>query len=287
MSARDTLLEIVRQWTSRNGGAPETPEAVVEASESELLRAWAAKVREVGAAKGWSVWAAAFMDPDVPFVDTDMPSTETIVAELRRLDRADALERFADEINALGDDHELGPGWGDAADRARSKAASLRREKDTSGGHQPAEGESTPEAGSQDTGTTFAKWLRDARIASGLSQQRIADAVTEQGLRFLQTTIAKIERGSRPMRLDEAVVLTQLFGTTLDAVLNLREGSRISFGSREAARRASLLAHIRDQIDAELKGAAPADEPSRAINELCRWAADAPAHDTDSEGTSQ
>ncbi|MGW1783886.1 hypothetical protein ACWCQQ_32940 [Streptomyces sp. NPDC002143] len=41
------------------------------------------KIREVGTAKGWSVWAAACMDPDVEFVDTGMPSTETIVAEQR------------------------------------------------------------------------------------------------------------------------------------------------------------------------------------------------------------
>ncbi|MGW3197152.1 hypothetical protein ACWDBD_21685 [Streptomyces sp. NPDC001118] len=33
------------------------------------------KIREVGTAKGWSVWAAAYLDPDVEFVDTGMHST--------------------------------------------------------------------------------------------------------------------------------------------------------------------------------------------------------------------
>lgn len=38
MSTRDTLTGIVRQWTERNGGAPETPEAVVDAYRAEVLR---------------------------------------------------------------------------------------------------------------------------------------------------------------------------------------------------------------------------------------------------------
>ncbi|MFE9127045.1 hypothetical protein ACFYOF_16770 [Streptomyces sp. NPDC007148] len=39
MTVRDTLIEIVRQWTERNDGAPETPEAVVDAFRAEVLAA--------------------------------------------------------------------------------------------------------------------------------------------------------------------------------------------------------------------------------------------------------
>lgn len=66
-------------------------EELIKAVIDDVLRGWAAKIREVGEAKGWSTWAAAFIDPDTEFVDTGMPATETIVAELRRLDRAAAL----------------------------------------------------------------------------------------------------------------------------------------------------------------------------------------------------
>ncbi|MDX2545885.1 hypothetical protein ACOT81_38135 [Streptomyces sp. WI04-05B] len=84
MSARDTRIRVLRQWAERHDAAPpHTPEALVAASDAELLREWSVKIREVGAAKGWSVWAAAGMDPDVEFVGTGMPSTETVVAELR------------------------------------------------------------------------------------------------------------------------------------------------------------------------------------------------------------
>ncbi|GGJ52055.1 hypothetical protein GCM10010121_073700 [Streptomyces brasiliensis] len=59
--------------------------------------------RAVGTAKGWSTWAAAYIDPSVPFVDTDMPATETIVAGLRRLDRVAVLREAADLVYAMAD----------------------------------------------------------------------------------------------------------------------------------------------------------------------------------------
>ncbi|MGW3152744.1 hypothetical protein [Streptomyces sp. NPDC001089] len=151
MTARETVLGLLRQWTERTGAAPETPDAVLDASDAELLREWAEKIREVGTAKGWSVWAAAFMDPDVPFVDTGMPSTETIVAELRRLDQAATLEEAATALET----HSYACDCRRAAGFLRQTAASIRAEtadtdemapeKDTRDGNQPPAGESTPE----------------------------------------------------------------------------------------------------------------------------------------------
>lgn len=74
---------------------------LIKAATDDVLRGWAAKIREVGAAKGWSVWAAAFLDPDSDFVDTGMPSTESIVAELRRLDRLAILRQVDERLAAM------------------------------------------------------------------------------------------------------------------------------------------------------------------------------------------
>ena len=115
---------------------------LIKAATDDVLRSWAAKIREVGTAKGWSVWAAAFLDPDVPFIDTGMPSTETIVAELRRFDRAATLRTAADAINALPQDYECDPGRGDAAALLRRMATEVEKGTDT--GHQPDVDESTP-----------------------------------------------------------------------------------------------------------------------------------------------
>jgi len=161
VSARDTLIGILQQWTDRHDAAPQTPEALVAASDAELLRGWAAKIREVGTAKGWSTWAAAYIDPDVEFVDTAMPSTETIVAELRRLDRvailrqaAEAIEREqAREERAESErfgylDHETelqGVAVRAKATFLRRLADDVERGKDTSVGSQPTAGGATPD----------------------------------------------------------------------------------------------------------------------------------------------
>ncbi|MFI6249017.1 hypothetical protein [Streptomyces sp. NPDC051016] len=124
----------------------------------DALRAWAVKIREVGTAKGWSTWAGAFIDPDVEFVETGMPTTESIVAELRRLDREATLREAADAITevieadrakfprrsndraALGGAREIVLGL---IDQPRRTADEVQREKDTSDGSQPTVGEST------------------------------------------------------------------------------------------------------------------------------------------------
>ncbi|WP_262059701.1 hypothetical protein [Streptomyces sp. STR69] len=147
-----------------NGGyapqiAREILAAVAAEARSETERHWAAKIREVGTAKGWSVWASAYMDPDVPFTDIGMPSTETIVAELRRLDRVAVLREAADAITdaieadraysprrsndraALGGAREIVLGL---IDKPRRTADDTGREKDTSDDHQTPAGESTP-----------------------------------------------------------------------------------------------------------------------------------------------
>lgn len=130
-------------------------EELIKAATDDVLREWARKVREVGTAKGWSVWAAAFMDPDVPFVDTGMPSTESIVAELRRLDRV-AVLREASSIAERLRQFEPATGARKAAqisenigvlrvvEELRRRADEGERGKDTSDGRQPSAGESTP-----------------------------------------------------------------------------------------------------------------------------------------------
>lgn len=151
MTARDTLLGILRQWTESHDAAAKKAETLVDASDAELLRDWSARIRETGAAKGWSTWAAAFISPDVEFVDTGMPATETIVAELRRLDRV-ALFREAADAVALDRDSTVPSGGKGAYRRAMNRAEALLRQladeaergKDTTGGSQPREGESTP-----------------------------------------------------------------------------------------------------------------------------------------------
>lgn len=177
MSARDELRKyanlLADSWTPRQM-TDDRVEYLYGLVSAETRREWAAKIRETGAAKGWSTWAAAFIDPDVEFVDTGMPSTETIVAELRRLDRAaafrdaaEALEREqAREERAERErfghlDHETelqGAAVRAKATFLRRLADGIEQGKDTSGGSQPPAGESTPDFFQPGHTYTYACW---------------------------------------------------------------------------------------------------------------------------------
>ncbi|MDW6057995.1 hypothetical protein SAZ11_07825 [Streptomyces sp. FXJ1.4098] len=103
-------------------------------SDAELLREWSVKIREVGTAKGWSVWAAAYMNPDVEFVDTGMPSTESVVAELRRLDRVSVLREVDEQFAAMKLPDELkgtlnAGSYADAWRRCRAIVQAMAKEK--------------------------------------------------------------------------------------------------------------------------------------------------------------
>lgn len=106
-----------------------------------------------------------------------------------------------------------------------------------------------------DTHERFALWLREARTVAGLSQQKVADALRAQGhTTFLQTTIAKIERGARPVRLDEAVAITALFGATVDTALRFDgDGTPQGLLLQSLARRTSVLERVHSLIEAELE----------------------------------
>lgn len=61
--------------------------------------------------------------------------------------------------------------------------------------------------------------LREQRRARGWSQQDVADAMSELGFSWQQTTAAKSEAAERPVPLDEAAALAALLGTSVDALL--------------------------------------------------------------------
>ncbi|MEU1433970.1 helix-turn-helix transcriptional regulator [Streptomyces sp. NPDC005786] len=71
----------------------------------------------------------------------------------------------------------------------------------------------------------FAEWLRTTRSDAGLSQGKVADAMNAEGFVFYQQTIAKVESGERPVRLDEATALARILGANLGDVLGAGAGA--------------------------------------------------------------
>ncbi|MFD8640813.1 helix-turn-helix transcriptional regulator [Streptomyces zaomyceticus] len=66
----------------------------------------------------------------------------------------------------------------------------------------------------------FANRLRAARTSAGLSQEALAKAVNEHGLNWRQTTVAKSEKGDRPVLFVEAVVLARVLGLKVEEFLS-------------------------------------------------------------------
>lgn len=105
--------------------------------------------------------------------------------------------------------------------------------------------------------TAFTAWLRATRKETRMSQREVAEALKAAGFPvFRQTTVAKIERGDRPVLLDEAVAIAGFFGTTLDVALGLKTDTQAVESRTRLATRTSLLMQIRESIDSELGGAA-------------------------------
>jgi transcriptional regulator with XRE-family HTH domain len=54
--------------------------------------------------------------------------------------------------------------------------------------------------------------LQQLRKEKGMSQTDLAQELTERGFPFQQQTILKIEKGARPLKLEEAQVIAEILG---------------------------------------------------------------------------
>lgn len=101
----------------------------------------------------------------------------------------------------------------------------------------------------------FRQRLREERERAGFSQMELARLMTERlSARIDSTTVTRMERGERTVRLDEAVVAAEVLGVPLPNMLN--------------AAGTGLLAKI-DDVRFRLDGAQR--ELETAVAEVERW----------------
>ena len=67
----------------------------------------------------------------------------------------------------------------------------------------------------------FGEVVRTWRTDRGWTQDDVAERLREQGFEMHQTTVAKIERGARPLRVAEAAALAEVFEMPTMAVFEL------------------------------------------------------------------
>lgn len=70
--------------------------------------------------------------------------------------------------------------------------------------------------------------LKAARESSGLSQAELAQKAQMAGItNFHQTTVARIEAGTRALRASEGVALARVLGTSLESLAESNNGARL------------------------------------------------------------
>lgn len=77
------------------------------------------------------------------------------------------------------------------------------------------------------TDKDFAHAMKGLRELRGYSQNQFASALNKAGLNdFYQTTVSRIEKGDRAVRLNEALIIARVLGTSVDAMLTPDEVSK-------------------------------------------------------------
>ncbi|MGE2715138.1 helix-turn-helix transcriptional regulator [Mycolicibacterium litorale] len=98
----------------------------------------------------------------------------------------------------------------------------------------------------------FGEALRDWRGERGWSQEDVAERLRRQGFEMHQTTVAKIERGARPLRIAEAAALVEVFDLPIIAILGIEATADPTFGAydrrRELEEARKRLDHSRENL---------------------------------------
>jgi transcriptional regulator with XRE-family HTH domain len=70
----------------------------------------------------------------------------------------------------------------------------------------------------------FSKRLKTERGRRGWTQDDMAKRLSDKGIHMHWTTIAKIEKGERSVRIDEAAGIAEVFGVSVDTLLGRTVG---------------------------------------------------------------
>lgn len=94
------------------------------------------------------------------------------------------------------------------------------------------------------------------RKAAGLSQSDLAQALTDRGASFQQQTILKVEKGSRPLRLEEAALLADVLHVPVTNLLRSEDDEEMiaaQIALNQAMTEVRRLAARTDELRRELE----------------------------------
>lgn len=80
-----------------------------------------------------------------------------------------------------------------------------------------------------DAENRIGRWVRWARLERGWSQRELAERLAPLGFKVDPSAITRLEKGRRPIRVDEAVAIANVFGVSMETML-----SPVNFYSKAA-----------------------------------------------------
>jgi len=116
--------------------------------------------------------------------------------------------------------------------------------------------------------------MRRIRERLGLTQLEVAERMLNNGFRFHQTQIAKMERGERPIRVNEWIAIATALGTTPQDMLASAIGAHIGESPQKRLSRAELEWQ-RDAMHQRLRAAEDSLSRAREHHAATRAARDA------------
>lgn len=134
----------------------------------------------------------------------------------------------------------------------------------------------------------FADRIRTERIQRKWTHKQLAEFMSSNSEKVDVTTVSKIERGERAVRISEAAVLADLFDTTVDALLGrtARQGDEATYAltaALDSARRSRMeLTGIQNELNKrfgeleglDVKGLDDLTTVAEMISAALRFAAD-------------
>jgi transcriptional regulator with XRE-family HTH domain len=87
------------------------------------------------------------------------------------------------------------------------------------------------------------------RKAKGYSQSDLAGQLEQRGLPFQQQTILKIEKGARPLKLEEAYVIADILGINLSSLTEQFGNDELAATAAEILQRVAAIVRMKKGLE--------------------------------------
>lgn len=119
-------------------------------------------------------------------------------------------------------------------------------------------------------GAAFARSVKEARAATGMSQESMVEKLRQHGVDIHVTAIGKIEKGMRKVSIDEAVAFSRVLGVPIADLVGFDDSLSTAYRNLANAHEERMRWEER-VADALVDIARAADSSQVALSEVDEW----------------